>query len=587
MKKRPTIAFYPEIKKCPICSNMLSVRKTVPSKQAHSLAIGTFYIHETIMHCQSCENSTIYYSEGLRKLIPFRCRYSYDVLVFVGTKMFLHSWDVARIKNKIESRGIMISSSEISYLAKKFIVYLTQIHRENQKEIRQHMSLNGGYILHLDGTMEADSPVLMSVLDGITGFVLDNVKIPSENSKYLIPFLKGIKNDYGSPLALVHDMGSGILKAVKKVFPAIPDFICHFHFLRDIGKDLMDKEYKVIRKRLKKHGTQNFLNTVASPLKEVVENNLPLVFNVKEKMNGKNNEAVMPAYTASVGAFVLIKWVLNGKKQGKGYGYPFDRPLLNLYQRLKDAYEAVDILRNSWFKGEGKEKRVFGKLWRKLYQIVNDRELKKAVFQIEKKVKVFDKLRVAMQITDLNGKDGLNDAGKITSSSIEKNVKAFSKWLSGYNEDKDYETMNIQIKKYWKKLFSDPITIKNKFGNFIVQPQRTNNILERFFRDFRRMNRKKTGFDSLTKTLKSMIADTPVVKNLENKEYVKIILNGKKTLEERFADVETEIIKEQLAEVQRKVRKVPKGVAEIINIQNFTQKLVEAMLSCKKSNALL
>jgi hypothetical protein len=299
-------------------------------------------------------------------------------------------------------------------------------------------------------------------------------------------------------------------------------------------------------------------------------------------MNGKNDGGIMPAYTASVSAFVLIKWILDGKKQGKGYGYPFDRPLLNLYQRLKDGYEAVDMLRCSNFNGDGKEKGLFGKLWRKIHQVVNDRELKNAANRMERKAKVFDKFRVAMQITDPNRNDGLNDAGKNTSPSIEKNVKAFSKWLSdnGIHEcEKDYQKMNGQIKKYWKKLFSDPITINTRFGKIIVQPQRTNNILERFFRDLRRMYRKKTGFDSLTKTLKSMIADTPLVKNLENKEYMEIILNGKKSLEERFAEVEPEIIKEQLAEAQKKVRKVPQGVGKMIKTHNLTKKLVAAVQS--------
>lgn len=580
--KPPTIKFLPEKEFCPKCGYRLKVKKTEPDKIVYTLAVGAINVHETISHCGACEDKRVYRSESLRKLIPFRCSYGYDVFVFVGTKMFLHSWDIARIKSEIETKGLPISSSEISYLAKKFIVYLTQIHRESRERIIRHMSLNGGYILHLDGTMEADSPVLMSVLDGITGFVLDNIKIPTERSAELIPFLKRIMDNFGKPLALVHDMGSGILKAVKEVFGGVPDFICHFHFLRDIGRDLMDKEYSIIRKRLKNHGIQSFLNTVASPLKEVVENNPSLVFDIQGKMNGKNDGGIMPAYTASVSAFVLIKWILDGKKQGKGYGYPFDRPLLNLYQRLKDGYEAVDMLRCSNFNGDIKEKRLFGKLWRKIHQVVNDRELKKAANRMERKAKVFDKFRVAMQITDPNRNDGLNDAGKNTSPSIEKNVKAFSKWLSdnGIHEcEKDYQKMNGQIKKYWKKLFSDPITINTRSGKIIVQPQRTNNILERFFRDLRRTYRKKTGFDSLTRTLKSMLADTPLVKNLENKEYMEIILNGKKSLEERFAEVEPEIIKEQLAEAQKKVRKVPQGVGKMIKTHNLTKKLVAAIQS--------
>jgi hypothetical protein len=48
-------------------------------------------------------------------------------------------------------------------------------------------------------------------------------------------------------------MGVGILAAVKEVFDRVPDFICHFHFLRDLGKDLLEADYDAIRQRLRQH----------------------------------------------------------------------------------------------------------------------------------------------------------------------------------------------------------------------------------------------------------------------------------------------------------------------------------------------
>jgi hypothetical protein len=76
----------------------------------------------------------------------------------------------------------------------------------------------------------------------------------SEKSDGIIPFLEDIKGLFGNPLAIVHDMSKGIIKAVGRVFPGALDFICHFHFLRDIGKDLFGEEYDTIRKILTKHG---------------------------------------------------------------------------------------------------------------------------------------------------------------------------------------------------------------------------------------------------------------------------------------------------------------------------------------------
>ena len=104
-----------------------------------------------------------------------------------------------------------------------------------------------------------------------------------------------------------------------------------------------------------------------------------------------------------------------------------------------------------------------------------------------------------------------------------------------------------QIDKYWEKLFADPIIVTTTNGEkILVQPQRTNNILERFFRDVKRMYRSKAGSQSLNKVIKAMLADTPLVKNLSNPEYVKIILNGHKTLEERFVEIDEQFVRQEM-----------------------------------------
>jgi hypothetical protein len=84
----------------------------------------------------------------------------------------------------------------------------------------------------------------MTGIDGLSRLVLANVKVPSEQAERIIPFLEKIKSDYGAPIACVHDMGTGICKAVATVFAGTRDFICHFHFLRDAGKDLLEPAYR-------------------------------------------------------------------------------------------------------------------------------------------------------------------------------------------------------------------------------------------------------------------------------------------------------------------------------------------------------
>ena len=80
-------------------------------------------------------------------------------------------------------------------------------HRESQQELKRYMDSKGGYILHMDGTCEGGSPHLFSCRDAISHIVLGNIKMPTEDSQTIIPLLKNIKDAYGNPVALVHDMG--------------------------------------------------------------------------------------------------------------------------------------------------------------------------------------------------------------------------------------------------------------------------------------------------------------------------------------------------------------------------------------------
>ena len=203
-----TVHFKAEVSVCAHCGEPLRVLKSRLGRKATTLAMGDFLIHETVRFCRRC--TITFHSAELRGLIPRSCNFGYDVIAFVGESLFLHSRNYQQIRVELRRRNIRISESGIAFLARKFVVYLGILHRSIERKTKNHMRMNGGYILHLDGTCDGASPHLISVLDGITEIVLDNDKVPSENAESLIPFLQGIKRAYGVPLAVVSDMGKGI-----------------------------------------------------------------------------------------------------------------------------------------------------------------------------------------------------------------------------------------------------------------------------------------------------------------------------------------------------------------------------------------
>ena len=120
---------------------------------------------------------------------------------------------------------------------------------------------------------------------------------------------------------------------------------------------------------------------------------------------------------------------------------------------------------------------------------------------IDVKIQVFDQLRQAMRIAEEGGSAGLNSGSDpIALGPIQKAVQKFRQQItsrSDYPSNRSWQSMINQIDKYGDKLFTDPIAVARDNRWVLIQPQRTNNIMERFFRDFGRGTRQKSGHNSI------------------------------------------------------------------------------------------
>ena len=71
-----------------------------------------------------------------------------------------------------------------------------------------------------------------------------------------------------------------------------------------------------------------------------------------------------------------------------------------------------------------------------------------------------------------------------------------------------------------------------------------------------------------------MLSDTPLVKNLDNKDYMDILLDGKDSLEERFAEIDTKLVREELLKVELFSEKIPFKIKELIKKPELTAALI-------------
>ena len=134
-----------------------------------------------------------------------------------------------------------------------------------------------------------------------------------------------------------------------------------------------------------------------------------------------------------------------------------------------------------------------------------------------------------------------------------------------------------QIDNYWEKLFADPIRVQTSSGPVLIQPQRTNNILEQFFRSLKRANRRRTGNASSSRMLRTILAETPLVRNLQNPHYMKILLNGKNSIEEVFAEIEIGTMRDAFRKAQDTPEKIPSKLKPLIAMPEFPEKLVNML----------
>ena len=512
-------------------------------------------------------------SQKLRVLVPEYSNFSYDVIEFIGRKLFTNHLTENDVLQALKERNVKISPSEIAFLGKKYILYLAQAHKEKESAIKGLIQRNGGYIIHLDGTCDGASPHFFCAFEELLKLMLLSRKIPSEAADAIVPILEELKACYGTPLGIVCDMSKAILAAIKRVFPGIPVFICHFHYLRDLGKDLLKNDYDVLLSTMREHNVKSTLSKLARELRILIRNYSSLSHYLEPGINNIFSQKL----PEEILAHLLVEWIQDYSKDSAGYGYPFDRSHLAQVTRMEEAYE---YLKKLTLKPENCLTRI-----KDFLEKILTPDFQECIIKVKKKAEHFDEIRAIMRIATPEGKDGLNDDGdgEVDQPAMEKELESFvdkEEIKNAAIRDLGYRKMLEQIAKYKDRLFSNGIEVKGVSGERkYIQPERTNNCCERFFRDEKRGIRKRIGNKSMSRIFKTMIAETPYVKNLGNHEYLKVILNDKATLAERFAEIDGREVRKAMQRHYENQDSLKPRVKKILESDNLLQNIVESYLS--------
>jgi hypothetical protein len=74
--------------------------------------------------------------------------------------------------------------------------------------------------------------------------------------------------------------------------------------------------------------------------------------------------------------------------------------------------------------------------------------------------------------------------------------------------------------------------------------------------------------------LRTILAETPLVRNLDNPHYMKILLNGKPSIEALFAEIDIDAFRKAFRAAQDDPEKIPAKLKPLIAMPDFPEKLL-------------
>lgn len=576
----PLLCFRAEQQICPIDGQRLRVLKT-QKRTVKAIGIGTFQAHHTVLYCK---RNHVWRSKALDELVAPNSNVAYSVMVEIGKLRFLDKRQVKEIQSiLLQQHSVALSTSEIEILLDKFIFYLALVHQQSSDLIKAHINNQGGYILHVDSTCEADSPKLASSLDSVSGFVLYSAKLNSENKQEVVSFLEKIKQRFGVPLAVLSDMSKGIAAAIEEVFANVIHYICHFHFLKAIGKLLFEKEHDALRKALSKTGISGKLKQIRRTMLKKFDN----VFIDKiETYMRTPHELGHSREATEVLAFYLILWILDHASEGNAYGFPFDQRYLSFYTRLKAAQTLIDEVKD-YYPAITENDRILWKLYHLIDKIVSDSTLQSTVKQYRTKLAVFSDLRQALGIAGERN-NGLTQMAEITSTGQLHNIRIAVQNFSADLElniqnttdekiKQPFKNVKERIEQYWEKLFADPLLVNVNGQQKLLFVHRTNNFVENHFRQLSYGYRRIHGNRSVRRNLENIPEQLPLTENLKNPNYVKLIFENESKIAARFSQIDVRKIRTMALE--QKIKKQPshsRKIKRIIRKPQFKDELMAA-----------
>ena len=484
-------------------------------------------------------------------------------MAFVGLQRFLYHRQREEIRTAIfQEHGICLSSGEISNLAKLFLSYLEELHNNCRQQLRNLLTEDGGWPLHIDATCEDGRGTLLVALAGWRQWVLGAWKVPTERTDVILPCLHEVVGHFGVPCAVMRDLGRAVTPAVNILLAElkvdIPVLACHFHFLKDIGTDLLNPAYGQLR-NLFRHWkirpklrslTRNLGRKIGAEIKQAREE----VRTWQEQSEAGHSIPEGRAGIATIRA--MSQWVLDYHADSTGHDFPFDRPYLDLYDRCMTAHRAIDAFVRTQPK-DPNVLRILKRLQRIFEPIVSEVPFHQTVRRLRARARLFDELRDTLRLMEkpASGRNEIKYSKTLSPEqvaiqlhdirqAVEQLVKSLKNRRPKRGPAQDIrnaiDVVLKHIEDHGDYLWGHVISLPLEKGGGIRIVERTNGLAEGFFKGMKHDERRRSGRKILTQDFEDLPPAAAIVYNLKCQDYVSIVCGSLDRLHEAFAKLDLE-----------------------------------------------
>lgn len=551
------LAIQAEGESCPQCSGSTNVQKT-KQRGVATLRHGPFVAKETVLVCASgCRhpsgNLATRRSEALAHQVASGAVFGYDVEVHVGLERFMRHRQREEIQGNLQKEhGIRLSAGEASNLANRFLDHLEELHISRAPALRAALDQDGGYPLHIDASGEDGRGTLFVAYAGWREWVLGAWKLTTERADQVLPCLREIVARFGAPCAIMRDLGRAMTQAaldlVAEVDQDVPILGCHLHFLKDVGKDLMEPAYRQMRELFRRHAVKAGLRSLARDLGRQLGDRLPdLRGDILEWVESASDHTLPGDKAGLASVRCVAQWVLDYHRDGSGRGFPFDRPHLDLYKRCVTVRRAVDAFLRKPHEDMAVQ-RALHRLARVLDPIRNEKPFDQAAATLFFRGGLFDELRDALRLPARSGEAAElppPEAAKELNI-VQRSLKSLEESLRERRPDRGpaqaardaIDLILDHISRHGPSLWGHEVRLPDSVGGGSRFVERTNNLLEGFFHDIKHGERRRSGRKILTHDFECLPPAAALAANLNKPDYVRLLCGSLDELPAAFAELD-------------------------------------------------